>query len=201
MSRRPEYLNLRPYGARWVNSPAVIKAAELAPIQRAADLLESANQEAQEILRLAGEEYEKQKQKGYDDGYKQASDIILDALVKENESFDAQIIKLQSMISDVVMQSVQKLVADFDDYEKVTAVVLASLQKMRGSQSIRILVAPEQIPHSDKIASMLREKSSKLEFIEVVPDASLSGSKVIVETPLGRLETSVDEEVGLMAHK
>jgi type III secretion protein L len=200
MSRRPEYLTLHPR-AKWVNSPAIVKAADLSQLQRAAQLIEAAHMEAAEIRRLAAEEYERQRKDGYENGYKEAGEVMLSALTKENENFDASLTKLQGMICDVVAHSIKMIIDDFDDFEKVVVVVSAALHKMRGAQSMRIQVAPEQICNSEKLVAMLRDKSSKLETIEVLSDATLSGTRVIIETPLGRLQTSIDEEVSLMALK
>ena len=198
MPSAPEFINIRTFSSAWLEHPRIIKADALNPALQAKKIIELAEDSAKASELASQQAYEEQKQKGYQDGKREAYQQILQEMVQEAASLDERLKNLDQQINNLVSSALRQLTGELPDSIKVGAVIRAGLQKMRKANSLRIVTNSNDPALGKAILDLVGELAPNMEFVDISQDSSLPEGQVVFETPLGRIATSLEDELKLI---
>ena len=173
----------------------VIKAKELQKFIEAQNILDEAKQRAALIIENAEKEYQIRKEQGYVDGQNEGKLEHAEKIMETVLSSLAFIEKIESTVVEVVTESIQKVIGELDENERIVRIVRTALQNVRNQQQILIRVSP----HDEKIvrealAPMLQHGQSS-HFLDVIADSKLTPDSCILETELGVIDASLSTQL------
>lgn len=173
----------------------VVKAADYAVWVEAERVLAEARADAQAILDKAGDAFEEERRRGFDEGTEEAR---MEAVEKMMETVGRSIdyfANVETKMVDLVMAALRKILADYDDRERVTQVVKHALSTVRNQKQVTLRLAPAQ-------ADMVRERINDLlaaypavGFLDITPDTRLTADSVIIESDIGSVEAGVEVQL------
>lgn len=178
-------------GFRLSEGVQVLTPEAFAPVAEATRLVDDARAQAQAIVRDAEDAREEERRRGFAEGLAQGRLEAIEQALGEARALDAHLEALEQGIADIVMVSVRKLIDGYDDAQRAEAVVRGALKQMRREKKAELRVAPEHYPRLRGTVDGILKDFPGFELIEVIEDATLSGSSVIVDTGIGRVEGDI----------
>jgi len=173
----------------------VIKAEEYAVYAEAEDILEKARQDAEQIIAEAGQVYEEEKERGYQDGMMEGklahSEQMMDTVTKTV----AYLGSMEEKVIDIVMQAVRKILGEMDDRELIVKVVRQALSVVRNQKQVALRVSPGQVETVKEKLNEIAGDYPVISFIDVLPDGRLQNGGCILESEVGVVDASVDVQV------
>ncbi len=173
-------------------SEYVIDPESVAVWNDAQQLLTDARAEAERIRGEALAAYEAEKQRGYEEGLMEArleeSERMIENAGRAVDYFAA----IEQKIVGLVMLAVKRIMSDFNDLDRVIAVVQSGLSVMRNQKHLTLRLSPE---HADAVkarAAELLERFPGVGIIEFVGDPRLKGDAAILESETGVVEASIE---------
>lgn len=166
----------------------VVPAASFAAIETAEQIVAAAEAEAARIRSEAIAAYEAEKRRGYAEGLQEVQLEAVGRLIEETAELDRGLAAVEGDLTRLVVASMKTLLADFDDITRAEAVVKASLAHMRREKRAELLVPPALLePMRARMAAILGE-FPEIELVEVLPDATLTGAQIVLQSPIGRVD-------------
>lgn len=170
----------------------VIKAAEHDAWCEAQSVLDQARVHADDMRAKAVQAYEEECKRGFDEGNQdarmEAAEQMIEIVSRSIDYFAG----VETKMVDLVMNALRKILADYDDRERVTQVVKHALSTVRNQKQVVLRLAPAQ-------AELVRERINDLlaaypavGFLEITPDARLTKDSVIIESDIGSVEAGID---------
>lgn len=182
------YYRLRELGFRLPAGASIIPKEEFRPVEDASALLAEAEARAREIVAGAEAAYQRECERGYQDGLARANLEAAERLLRESDILDAKLRDVEHDLANVVAASVRKLTDTFDDVARAEAVVRGALKEMRKERRAELRVAPEQLAHFRAAIGRIISEFPEVELVDVVEDSSLQAPQVVLETSVGRVE-------------
>lgn len=177
------------------DSPRV-SAEDAATLAQAGDIVAAAEAEAATIREEAKSAYEAERKRGYADGI---ADCKAEILAQKLDLIDESVAYMESVegkIVEIVMKAVRKCISEMDDAELVRQIVRKALQAVvRTQKEIVIRVAPDYVKDVKDRVEAIKAEFPTVDFVDVQPDARLSGAACVVETVSGIVEASVDGQI------
>lgn len=174
----------------------LLKARDYQALVDARRLLADAQQQARELLAEAGQEYEQQKQRGYEDGMNQARLETAERLIQAAEHSVNYLAHLENKVATLVMTAVRKILGEFDDTELTLRVVHRALQVVRNQPQVTIRVRPDQeLALRSRLGERLLAGYSEIGAIEVIADPRLGPGGCILETEIGVVDASIEVQL------
>jgi type III secretion protein L len=173
-------------------SQLVLEPQVVAAWQEAKEMLEAARREAERIVGGAQAAFDAEKARGYEEGLMEARLEEADRMIENASRTVDYFAAIEQKIVGLVMQAVRRIIADFDETERVVAVVQSGLSVMRNQKQLTLRLAPE---HHDSIkarAAELLERFPGVGMIDFMPDPRLKGDAAILESEMGVVEASVE---------
>ncbi len=193
------YYRLNDFGFRLEAGTYVLEAQDAARLERANDILAEAEATAAKILVDAQTAYEQEKKRGYEEGWQQARQTAVERLLHENVVLDKGLRKIERGIVNLVVDCVRKLIDGFDDVARAEAMVKSALKSMRREKKAELRVPPPLYAHFRKSIGRVSEEFPEIELVDVVEDASLEDSQIILETAIGRVEGNLGRRIEELA--
>ncbi len=178
----------------------VMKANDVAVWQQAQDILSQAREQAQQIVGQAQAAFEAEKQRGYQEGLEQAQLDQAEQMIETASRTVDYFAGIEQRIVGLVMQSMRRVIADFNDTERVLAVVRSSLAVMRNQKQLTLRLAPDQVEVVKSHARDLLENYPGVGLLDIVPDSRLSGDAAILESELGVVQASIEKQLQAIEH-
>jgi len=169
----------------------IIKAATITALDEARNIIDVANEKAEQIDTRAQRRYESEKKRGYREGRERADLDSFARLISEQRQLDRTLANLEMAVADLVKASVRKIVSEFDDATLVYSVVTRALTKIRREGQMQIHMPPGMRDTFVPIASKLEAAVDGIGPIELVEDHTLEVPAFVVESGAGRLECNV----------
>ncbi|MFM2186805.1 MAG: hypothetical protein RIR43_1377 [Pseudomonadota bacterium] len=173
----------------------VLKEEDHAAWLNAQEVLSEARAQAQAIIDQAQAAYEAERQRGWQEGMDQAlfeqSERMIDHASRMIEYFSS----VEQRMVGLVMSAVRKIVMDFDDLERVTAVVANGLAILRNQKQITLRLPPEQVEPVRQRAATLLAKFPGVGMLDFVADSRLSNDSAILESEIGVVEASIEQQL------
>lgn len=99
---------------------------------------------------------------------------------------------------DLVMQAVQKIMADFDDRARVLATVKNVLSVVRNQKQMTLRLAPPEVDLVQAQVDELLTAYPGVSFLDIVADSRLKAGECILESDIGLVEASTEGQLAAL---
>lgn len=172
-----------------------IPAADHQVWMDAVALLEHAHGEADAIRARAKDAFEEERRRGYADGQAQARLEAAELMIENVGRTVDYYSRVEGRVVDLVLQSVRRIVADFDDKERVIAVVKGALSAVRNQNQVTLRVAPDMMDTLKEATNGILASFPGIGYLDLEADSRLSGDACILVTEIGVVEASIEGQV------
>lgn len=174
----------------------VVKAADVATIRSAAEIVAAAEAQAAQIREDAKAAYEEERKKGYDKGIADGKTEIAMQKLDLVDSSVAFMENVEEKMSEIVMKALKSCVAEIGDREMVIQIVRKTMAAViRTQRQVTLKVAPELVETVRSRVSELTATFPTIETFDVVEDPRLKGSSCVLETEAGVADASVESQL------
>lgn len=178
----------------------IIRKDDLEKFFAAEEIILESKKKAQEILDKAEEIYKNRFEQGLTEGKEEGkseySFKIMDMVLSQVDSLES----LEKQLVEVVTKSVNKIIGDLDEKDRIVRVVRKGLSAVRGEKRIvvRVSTHDEPIVREDLKAYLLSD-DGRSGYIEVIGDVNLKKGDCILETQMGVVEASLDTQLKILS--
>ena len=176
----------------------VLSAEDVTTWVSAQDIILAAQEEADRIREQARREYQQELERGYREGLEQAQMEQVERMIENASRMVDFFSTVEQRMVSLVMQAVRRIVADFDDHERVMTVVQSGLAVMRNQKQLTLRLAPEHLETVRARAAELLEKFPGVGMIDFVSDSRLKGDAAIFESEIGVVEASLEAQLAAL---
>ena len=174
----------------------VVKAADVATVRSAAEIVAAAEAQAAQIREGAKAAYEEERKKGYDKGIADGKTEIAMQKLDLVDSSVAFMENVEEKMSEIVMKALKSCVAEIGDREMVIQIVRKTMAAViRTQRQVTLKVAPELVETVRARVSELTATFPTIETFDVVEDPRLKGSSCVLETEAGVADASVESQL------
>ena len=174
----------------------VVKAADVATVRSAAEIVAAAEAQAAQIREDAKAAYEEERKKGYDKGIADGKTEIAMQKLDLVDSSVAFMENVEEKMSEIVMKALKSCVAEIGDREMVIQIVRKTMAAViRTQRQVTLKVSPELVETVRARVSELTATFPTIETFDVVEDPRLKGSACILETEAGVADASVESQI------
>jgi len=179
-----------------VSDRRLVKAADMATVRSAADIVAAAEAEAARIREEAKAAFEAEKQRGYDEGLQAGKmEIAMQKLEQVDQSV-AFMEGVEQKMADVVMKALKSFVVEVGDREMVVNIVRKTMAAViRTQRTVTLKVAPDVVDAVRAKVAEFRTAYPTVETFDVVEDPRLKGSACILETEAGVADASAETQL------
>ena len=179
-----------------VSSGRLVKAADVAAVKSAAEIIASAEEEAAKLKAAALQAYEEEKKRGFEEGLQRGlKKVIEDKLDFAYESA-AYMESVEGKLADIVIKALYKCVSQIGDKTLVVEIIRKIMKAVvRNQRQITLKVAPDMVETVNVKLDEILADFPALERAEVVEDSRLKGSAAIIETEAGIADASVETQL------
>lgn len=174
---------------------AVMKASAVSTWVDAQGVLERARADADRIRSEAVAAFEAERRKGFEEGMELAqleqTERMIDNAARMVDFFSS----VEQRMVGLVMDAVRRIMADFDDTERVMAVVRSGLNVMRNQKQLTLRLSPDHAEAVRSRAAELLQSYPGIGMLDIVSDSRLKGDATILESEIGVVEASVDMQL------
>ena len=174
----------------------LVKAAEVATVQTADEIIAAAEADAARIREEAKVAFEEEKKKGYEKGL---ADGKLEISMQKLDLLDSSVAFMESVedkMADVVLKALRSCVVEIGDKEMVVQIVRKTMNAViRTQRQVTLTVAPEMVDVVRARVAELRAAYTTIETLDVVEDPRLKGTACLLETEAGVAEASVETQI------
>ena len=174
----------------------VVKAADVATVRSAAEIVAAAEAQAAQIREDAKAAYEEERKKGYDKGIADGKTEIAMQKLDLVDSSVAFMENVEEKMSEIVMKALKSCVAEIGDREMVIQIVRKTMAAViRTQRQVTLKVAPELVETVRARVSELTATFPTIETFDVVEDPRLKGAACLLETEAGVADASVESQI------
>lgn len=174
----------------------VVKAADVATVRSAAEIVAAAETQAAQIREDAKAAYEEERKKGYDKGIADGKTEIAMQKLDLVDSSVAFMEDVEEKMSEIVMKALKSCVAEIGDREMVIQIVRKTMAAViRTQRQVTLKVSPELVETVRARVSELTATFPTIETFDVVEDPRLKGSSCVLETEAGVADASVESQI------
>ena len=174
----------------------VVKAADVATVRSAAEIVAAAEAQAAQIREDAKAAYEEERKKGYDKGIADGKTEIAMQKLDLVDSSVAFMENVEEKMSDIVMKALKSCVVEIGDHEMLIQIVRKTMAAViRTQRQVTLKVAPELVETVRARVSELTATFPTIETFDVVEDPRLKGSACVLETEAGVADASVESQL------
>ena len=174
----------------------VVKAADVATVRSAAEIVAAAEAQAAQIREDAKAAYEEERKKGYDKGIADGKTEIAMQKLDLVDSSVAFMENVEEKMSEIVMKALKSCVIEIGDREMVIQIVRKTMAAViRTQRQVTLKVAPELVETVRARVSELTATFPTIETFDVVEDPRLKGSACVLETEAGVADASVESQL------
>ena len=178
-----------------VSDRRLVKAAEVATVKSAAEIIAAAEEEAARIREEAKVAFEQEKKRGYEKGLQDGKmEIAMQKLEQVDQSL-AFMEAVEQKMADIVLKALRSCVVEIGDKEMVVNIVRKTMNAViRTQRHVTLKVAPEMVATVKERVAALRQDYPTVETFDVVEDPRLKGPACVLETEAGVADASVDTQ-------
>ena len=174
----------------------LVKAADVATVQSAAEIIAAAEADAQRIREEAKVAFEEEKKRGYEKGLADGKMEIAMLKLEQVDSSVAFMESVEKKMADVVMKALKSFVVEIGDKELVVQIVRKTMNAViRTQRQVVLKVAPEMVETVRSRIAEFRIAYPTVETFDVVEDPRLKGPACILETEAGVADASVETQL------
>ncbi len=140
----------------------------------------------------AAEQLEKAIHLGKEEGMEQANKQLAEELLKLTLQMHERLNDVEESLVYVVIEAVKKIIYDFDDETLVKNTVRFGLDMVRSGKKLIIRVHPQM---QNAVQEQVEEFEKSINHIEVLPDMGLRLDECVLESDVGIVSASVEQQV------
>jgi type III secretion protein L len=161
-------------------------------------MLDMARQESERIRSEAIEAFEAERQKGFAQGLSEAKQEMAERMVESAAQAVEYLGAIEERMVVLVMQAVRRIIADYDESDRVMAVVKSGLSVMRNQKQLTLRLPPDRIDIVRNRATELLEQFPGVGVVDFAPDSRLKGDAAILESDIGVVESSIESQLSAL---
>lgn len=175
----------------------VIKGEIYTATSKAREILQKAQNEAEEIIRKAHEAKEREKQDGYQAGYQEGLAQVTELLAKARVEYEETIKNASKDILNLAFKIAEKIIGKQLEIDKtiIMDIVYQALQTVRQSKQITLRVNPEDAKVLKANKEAFLEKLGHGREIDVVEDKKVERGGCIIESEIGIVEAQLQTQL------
>jgi type III secretion protein L len=192
---------LKPARSLWLGiDPAtqVVRAHEMAALREAQQIVADAQVQADAIVAGAHEALEAERQRGYAQGLEEAQLDQAEQMIENVSRTIDYFSKVEGRVVDLVMQSIQKIVSEFDDTERVVITVKNVLAVVRNRKQMTLRLNPQQVDLIKARVNDLLADYPGVGFLDIVVDTRVKLDACILESDIGLVEASMEGQIAAL---
>lgn len=176
----------------------ILRASEHALLLQAGDLLDNARVQADVITNSARDAYDAERERGYAEGRLAALQELAAKALSLVEDTRIYLDGVEDQMVDLVIGSLRQIIGEFEDRERVVRVVRNALTLMRQQKHISIRLHPDDADGVRQAREDLLARFPTIDYLDIVCDDRLNAGTCRLESEIGTVEASVDEQLKLL---
>ena len=173
----------------------VLKAEDYVTYLEAEQVINSAKEQAQQIVEQAKAAYEQEKQRGYQDGLDESKVDQADQMLKVVSRTINYLSDVEQTMAEILLSGVKKIIGEFDQEQLAVSLVRNALQHVRNEKQVSIRIPPSQYNMVKARLNDILSDYKGVGFIDLVADQRLSTGDCIMESEIGVVDASVDVQI------
>lgn len=176
----------------------LLPAAQHLQYLQAEQLLGAARADAAQLAAQARAAYEAERRRGYAEGRAQAGAEAAEQMLEHVARGIDYFAGIEGRMTELVLQAMRRLVADYSERERVVMVVRGALAAVRGQTQVILRVAPDRVELLRSALDELLTAFPSIGHIDLQADARLRDDGCVVETEIGVVEASLEAQLEAM---
>ncbi|MGI9283345.1 MAG: HrpE/YscL family type III secretion apparatus protein [Endozoicomonas sp.] len=176
-------------------SAKVLKSKDYAAYLESEEIIKKAREHAREILDQSRQAYEKEKQRGFEEGVTESKVDQAEQMLKVVSRTINYLSEVEKALADILMSGVKKIIGEFDQEELAVNLVKNALQHVRNEKQVTIRIPPSQFKMVKARLNEILAEYKGVGFIDLIPDQRLSTGDCIMESDIGVVDASVDLQI------
>jgi type III secretion protein L len=173
----------------------VIKADDYLAYANGREIIENAEAQAREIVAEAERVYEREKERGYQDGLLEANLRASEHMIDTVSNTVNYFANVEDQMVQLVLQALRKVVGDMDEAELIRRIVHHALNVVRNQKQVTLRVAPDQVEELRSGINTIIADYPSINFVEVVADGRLRKGGCILESDIGIIDASIEVQL------
>jgi type III secretion protein L len=175
----------------------VIKGDIYAASEKAREIIQKAQQEAEEIVRRAKEAMDKERQDGFQAGYQEGLAQVTELLVRARADYDQSLRNSQQDMLNLAFRIAEKIIGKKVemDQQVILDIVKQALQTVRQSKQVTIRVHPDDARLMRENEEVMMETLGHGRIIDIVDDAKIARGGCIIESEFGTVEAQLQTQL------
>jgi type III secretion protein L len=161
----------------------------------AATIIEDAKKEADSIIVSAQVAYEKEKEKGYQDGLDIGERKITAEVTNTIIDTAAYLESIENMIIETIISAIKLILDELGDEQVIQKLAQKAVHTSRDQKHIILRVSTEQASSVRQKIDELQESFTDQRFVEVIADSTRDSGTCVVETKMGSIDVSLDVQL------
>ena len=179
-----------------VTSGRLVKAADVAAVKNAHEIIAAAEAEAARLKAEALQAYEEEKRRGFEEGLQNGLKKVVEDKLDFIYESAAYMEAVEGKLADIVIKALYKCVSQIGDKTLVLEIIRKIMKAVvRNQRQITLKVAPDMVEAVNSKLNEILVDFPVLERVEVVEDSRLKGSAAIIETEAGIADASVEKQI------
>jgi type III secretion protein L len=178
----------------------ILRARDLAALVDARGLLAQAREQAARIIENAQSAYAAERARGYAEGQEAARLEQVAAMLALTEQKAAYLKRVEEEIVELVMASMRKIFADFNDQDQVLTVVRSGLTLLRQQKQVVLRVNAADAEIVRLAMQELLAAFPGVDYIDVCADDHYPRGECRLETEVGTVQTSLQAQLAILEH-
>nr|CAA6830815.1 MAG: HrpE/YscL family type III secretion apparatus protein [uncultured Thiotrichaceae bacterium] len=187
-----KFISVKPLDSQLKPGQKVLKSADYQQLLSYESVLSKLSIREKQRQTDASEMLEKSIRHGKEQGMEQANQQLAEELQNFTLRMHQSLCEIEESLVDVVVESVKKIIHGFDDETLVKNTVRSGLELVRGGKKLTVRVHPQML---GVIQEQLGEFEKTAGHIEVLPDGVLKVDECILESDVGIVSASVEQQV------
>jgi len=176
----------------------VMTASDAAQWLDATEMLQLARRESDRIRSEAIDAFEAERQRGFAQGLAEAKQAMAERMVESTAQSVEYLGAIEERMVVLVMQAVRRIITDYDESDRVMAVVKSGLSVMRNQKQLTLRLPPDRIDIVRNRATELLEQFPGVGVVDFAPDSRLKGDAAILESEIGVVESSIESQLSAL---
>ncbi|WP_257279837.1 MULTISPECIES: HrpE/YscL family type III secretion apparatus protein [unclassified Endozoicomonas] len=176
-------------------SAKVLKTQDYADYLESKDIIKKARDHAREILEQSRQAYEKEKQRGFEEGLAESKVDQAEQMLKVVSRTINYLSEVEKALADILMSGIKKIIGEYDQEELAVSLVKNALQHVRNEKQVTIRIPPSQFKMVKARLNEILAEYKGVGFINLVSDQRLSTGDCIMESDVGVVDASVDLQI------
>ena len=129
---------------------------------------------------------------GIKQGEEESNRQLSEKMLQASSTVVRQLAKAEKDLANVVINAVRKIIDDYDNDKLALAMVKNGLKLVCKSQRVVVRVNPEKM---DMLMQGLMSLEHNIDFLEIMPDTNLPIGDCVLESDIGIVRASVEEQL------